>query len=191
MEIQLLSKYSLKTPSSIWFSGLSGSGKTTISRELKQLIENQTNTGVILLDGDELVELFSSKIVDRSEAARIERVNKYLSLVAILLKTPNTIPIVVMINHSQKLRSMIKNSPKSGNCLEVFINTPLSTCQKRDPKGHYLIASKTDKPNMIGLDLPFDRPNKPDVETSEKLSPKQSAELIFKKLIHDGVFYNG
>lgn len=180
--------YSLSILSSIWFSGLSGSGKTTISKELKILIEEKTNTGVVLLDGDELVELFSSNTVDRSEDARVERVNKYLSLVEILLKTPNIIPIVVMINHSQKLRNMIKGSPKSGHYFEVFVNTSLATCQKRDPKGHYAKANKTDIPNMIGIDLPFDTPSTPDIEISEKLSPKQSAKLIFEQLIQDGVF---
>lgn len=182
-----MNNLSLKIPSSIWFCGLSGAGKTTVSCEFKKIIENKTSAGVALLDGDELVELFSSKNVDRSEGARTERVKKYLTLVGILLKTPNVIPVVVMINHCQKLRQMVKESPLSGNYFEVFINTSINTCKDRDPKGHYQKAQNKESPLMIGLDLPFDTPENPDIEISEGISPKESADFIFQKLCQKGI----
>lgn len=185
-----MSQYKLAVKTSIWFCGLSGAGKTTISHELKQLIENKTSAGIVLLDGDELVELFSSKHVDRSEDARKERVKKYLTLVGILLKTPNVIPVVVMINHSQKLRQLVKESPLSGNYFGVFINTSINTCQNRDPKGHYHKAQNIESPQMIGIDLPFDIPEKPEVEITEGLSPEESAGMIFQQLCKKGILVN-
>lgn len=182
-----MNKLSLQIPSSIWFCGLSASGKTTISSELKLLIEKKTNTGIVLLDGDELVELFSSKNIDRSEEARTQRVQKYLALVGILLKTPNVIPVVVMINHSRKLRQMIKDSPLSGNYFEVFVNTTIDTCKKRDPKGHYKRAQADISPQVIGIDLPFETPNTPDVEITEGLAIDEAAAIIFKKLCDKGI----
>ena len=182
-----MKKVSLKIPTSIWFCGLSGAGKTTISRELKLLIECRSHSGVVLLDGDELVELFSSKKVNRSEDARTERVQKYLKLVGILLQTPNLIPIVVMINHSQQLRNMLKESPLSGNYFEVFVNTSIDTCKNRDPKGHYQKAQNKQSPQMIGIDLPFDIPENPDVEITENLSPEESADFIFQHLFKKGI----
>lgn len=178
----------LSKPTSIWFCGLSGAGKSTVSRELKHLIENETSAGVVLLDGDDLVELFSSKKVDRSEDARTERVKKYLTLVGILLKTPNIIPVVVMINHSQKLREMVKYSPLSGEYFEVFVNTSIKTCKNRDPKGHYSKAENIRSPQMVGVDLPFDIPDKPDVEINEDSTPQESADMILKKLKEKGIF---
>ena len=182
-----MKKVSLKIPASIWFCGLSGAGKTTISRELKLLIEKRSYSGVVLLDGDELVELFSSKNVNRSEDARTERVQKYLKLVGILLQTPNIIPVVVMINHSQKLMDMLKESPLSGNYFEIFINTSIDTCKNRDPKGHYQKALNNESPQMIGLDLPFDIPENPDVKINETLSPYEAADFIFQHLCKKGI----
>lgn len=182
-----MKKVFLKIPTSIWFCGLSGAGKTTVSRELKLLIESRTTAGVVLLDGDELVELFSTKNIDRSEKARTKRVLKYLKLVGILLQTPNVIPVVVMINHSNKLRQMVKESPLSGEYFEVFVNTSIKTCKDRDPKGHYLKAKASETPQMVGVDLPFDIPDNPDIEISENLSPQESANLIFHKLCKKGI----
>ena len=186
-----MNNLSLRIPSSIWFCGLSGAGKTTVSCELKKIIENKTSAGVVLLDGDELVELFSSKNVDRSEGARSERVKKYLILVGTLLKTPNVIPVVVMINHSQKLRQMVKESPLSGNYFEVFVNTSIDTCINRDPKGHYQKAQNIEFPQMVGVDLDFDIPKNPDVEITESLSPQVAADLIFQQLCKKGIFKLG
>lgn len=181
-------KLVLNKPASLWFCGLSGAGKTTVSLQLKTLIEKKTETGVVLLDGDEMVKLFSSSHVDHSEDARTERVKKYLQLVGILLKTPNLLPVVVMINHSSSLRQMIKDSPLSGHYFEVFINTSIDLCKLRDPKGHYQKAEKSAVPQMIGIDLPFNMPGNPDVEISEKSSPEEAAETIFQQLCKEGIF---
>ena len=178
-------KWNKKT--SIWFTGLSGAGKTTISLELKKIIESTTNSGVILLDGDELVEIFSTNTIDRSEDGRAERVRKYLNLVGLLLKTPRVIPVSVMINHSQKLRDMVSSSDKSGYCFQVYLEASLKTCQQRDPKGHYARAAQSDSPNMIGLDMPFDIPLSPNVSITENNSPEKAAQIIFNQLIKEEV----
>ncbi len=183
-----MKKNSLNKTTSIWFCGLSGAGKTTISLELKKVVETKTDTGVVLLDGDELVELFSSSSVDRSEQARIERVKKYTRLVSILLRTPRILPVVVMINHSHKLREMIKNSSEIGEYFEVYLNASLSTCEERDPKGHYKKSKESATPLMIGVDLPFDIPQNPDVVVNERVKPTDAAELIFNKLCERGIF---
>ena len=188
MALQLMKTYTWSKSSSIWFCGLSGAGKTTVSKALKELIETKTNAGVVLLDGDELVELFSSKQVDRSEEARIERVNKYLTLVGILLKTPRVIPIVTMINHRQELREMLRNSPLTGHYVEAFINTSLEICKQRDPKGHYAKAESNDCPRMIGLDISFEAPVNADISLTESNTPAESADLIFQELISQKVF---
>lgn len=183
-----MSRYKLSIKTSIWFCGLSGAGKTTISRALKHIVEKNTNSGVILLDGDELVELFSSKSVIRSEEARLERVKKYANLVRILLKTPNVLPVLVMINHSHTIREKLQSSEEIGKYFEVFVNTSLKTCQKRDPKGHYSKAAETENPNMIGLDINFDIPDSPDVEIDESFSPGKAAEKIFETLKEQKVY---
>ncbi|MCH2207196.1 MAG: adenylyl-sulfate kinase [Lentisphaerales bacterium] len=183
-----MNSYKWNKKTSIWFTGLSGAGKTTVSLELKKLIESTTDSGVILLDGDELVEIFSTNTIDRSEEGRIERVKKYLKLVGLLLNTPRVIPVVAMINHSQTLRNMIETADESGHCFLIYLETELKTCQQRDPKGHYARAAQVKSPNMIGLDLHFDIPTSPDVSITEKSSPSEAAQLILNQLIKEEVF---
>jgi len=136
----------------IWFTGLSGSGKTTIGKELIKFIENSTRKPVLLLDGDNLrdglnVDLgFSAK--DRFENIR------RASEVAKLFNEIGIIVIATFITPTNDLRDLIKDIIP--NVKFIYLETSLEVCEARDPKGLYAKARAGIIPEFTGVSAPFD-----------------------------------
>ncbi len=162
----------------LWLTGLPSAGKTTIAKEL---VPRLTARGwpVELLDGDEVRRGLSADLgFDRkSRETHAHRV----TFVAKVLARCGAIPIVALISPYRSSRARARE--EIGRFVEVYVNTPISLCQKRDVKGLYRRALAGEIKEMTGVDDPYEPPERPDlVVETEVHDPAQSAEFILKEL---------
>jgi len=143
----------------LWFTGLSGAGKTTIS----QAVENElTAQGykVEVLDGDVVRENLT-KGLGFSKADRDENIRR-IGFVAQLLTRNGVIVIVSAISPYRNIRDEVRN--RIGDFVEVYVNAPLAVCEKRDVKGLYKRARSGEIKSFTGIDDPYEPPMNPEVE---------------------------
>jgi adenylylsulfate kinase len=143
----------------LWFTGLSGAGKTTIS----QAVENElTAQGykVEVLDGDVVRENLT-KGLGFSKADRDENIRR-IGFVAQLLTRNGVIVIVSAISPYRNIRDEVRN--RIGDFVEVYVNAPLAVCEKRDVKGLYKRARSGEIKSFTGIDDPYEPPINPEVE---------------------------
>jgi len=162
----------------VWLTGLSGSGKTTIGASLQVQLQ-ELGMRAELLDGDEVRRQLSPDLgftkADRETHAR--RV-VYLSK---LLAKNGIITLVSLIAPYRSFREYARR--EIVDYVEVYVNTPLETCIKRDPKGLYKKALKGEITDMTGLQDPYEEPVNPElVIETERLTVEESARLILVKL---------
>ncbi|MBU6378569.1 MAG: adenylyl-sulfate kinase [Gammaproteobacteria bacterium] len=149
-----------QTAKCIWFTGLSGSGKSTLANALEaRLEENGRHT--MLLDGDNL-RLGLNKNLGFTEADRVENIRR-AGEVARLMVDAGLIVICSFISPYQADRDMVRQLFSDGQFFEVFVDTPLDECMRRDPKGLYKKALAGEIPNFTGVTSPYERPTKPEV----------------------------
>jgi adenylylsulfate kinase len=145
----------------IWFTGLSGSGKTTMASMLeKRLFE--FNYFCQILDGDN-VRSGINKNLKFTEEDRLENIRR-IAEVSKLFMNCGIILICSFISPTNEMRQMAKNIIGEDDFLEVFINTPLEVCEQRDPKGLYKKARAGEIKNFTGISAPFENPENPFVE---------------------------
>ena len=168
-----------KSGLTVWFTGLSGAGKTTLCRYVQ--IELATrNMAVEVLDGD-VVRTHLCKDLGYSEADRKENIRR-IAHVAKMLTHHGKIVLVAAISPyrsgREEARSII------GNFIEVYVNAPLSVCEQRDPKGLYHKARIGMIHGFTGIDDPYEAPLSPDVEclTGEE-SPRESAGKVLAAMM--------
>ncbi len=159
----------------IFFTGLSGSGKSTIANALEQkLFANGIKTYV--LDGDNIRKginkglSFSPK--DRSEN------NRRIGEISKLFVDAGIVVLAAFVSPYEKDRRFIEQTVGSENYLEVFVNTSLDICEQRDVKGLYEKARKGKIKNMTGISAPYEKPKNPDIEVSHKNSIQESVHII-------------
>ncbi len=144
----------------IWFTGLSGSGKSTLANALeKYLYERGYRT--FILDGDNVRSGLNSDL-DFSENARRENIRR-IAEVAKLMVDAGCITLSAFISPYQKERALVREKVGEDSYLEVFVNTPLEECEKRDVKGLYAKARAGEISNFTGISAPFEEPLNPDV----------------------------
>jgi bifunctional enzyme CysN/CysC len=154
----------------IWFTGLSGSGKSTLANALdKQLYALGKHT--YLLDGDN-VRHGLNRDLGFTEEDRVENIRR-VAEVAKLMVDAGLIVLVSFISPFQQDRAMARSLFNDGEFIEVFVDTPLEVCEKRDVKGLYAKARKGELKNFTGIDSPYEAPVAPDVHLR---SPQQSLE---------------
>ena len=143
----------------IWFTGLSGSGKTTIAHRLYLALKKNKKIRVEFIDGDIFRENFTKDLgfsfKDRNE--NIRRVGYLVEL----LSRHDIITIASFISPYKKQREYLRQ--KIGNFIEVYVNTPLEICEYRDTKGLYSKARKGDIKNFTGVSDPYECPEKPEI----------------------------
>jgi len=145
----------------IWFTGLSGSGKTTLASLLeKRLFE--LNYFCQILDGDN-VRSGINKNLHFTEKDRMENIRR-IAEISKLFMNCGIILICAFISPTNEMRQMAKEIIGEDDFLEVFVNTPLEVCEKRDPKGLYKKARKGEIKNFTGISAPFETPDKPFIE---------------------------
>ena len=144
----------------IWFTGLSGSGKTTIAKEVERILHQQ---GFItqLLDGDNIRTGINNNLgfsqEDRSEnIRRIAEVSK-------LFLNCGIITINCFVSPTNTIRNQARTIIGEDDYIEILVDTPLEVCEKRDTKGLYAKARAGEIKDFTGISAPFERPDKPDL----------------------------
>ncbi|MDA3884317.1 MAG: adenylyl-sulfate kinase [Candidatus Delongbacteria bacterium] len=148
-----------QTPLTIWFTGLSGSGKSTLANEVeKRLVSHGKHT--MLLDGDN-VRHGLNKNLGFKEPDRIENIRR-VAEVAKLMNNAGLIVIASFISPYEQDRENARDIIGE-NFIEVYVSTPLETCQERDVKGLYKKANSGEIPNFTGISSPYEAPEHPDI----------------------------
>ena len=160
----------------VWFTGLSGSGKSTIANATeKKLIETNINT--YILDGDN-VRHGLNKDLAFSQEERIENIRR-IGEVCNLFIDAGIVVLASFISPYRENREAVKNIVGSDNFVEVYINTSLEECEKRDSKGLYEKARKGEIDNFTGISAPYEIPASPDIEIkTEELSLNDAVTKI-------------
>ena len=161
----------------LWFTGLSGSGKSTISNGLEVKL-NDNNIRTLILDGDN-IRSGLNKDLDFSDLSRSENIRR-VAEVSKLLMDAGTVVLASFISPFQKDRELAKKIIGKSHYIEVFVNTSLETCKKRDVKGLYAKSKAGLIKNMTGLDSKYEHPSSPDITIEESFTIDESVELIFK-----------
>jgi len=171
-------------PCILWFTGLSGSGKSTVANAVEsKLLELKKHT--YLLDGDN-VRMGLNKGLTFSDEDRIENIRR-IGEVSKLFVDAGSIVLTAFISPFQKERDVVRDLVDEGEFIEVFIDTPLGICESRDPKGLYEKARKGEIPNFTGISSPYEAPKKPEIHVkTEKLSIDESAVQIVTYLEERG-----
>jgi len=149
-----------QTPRVLWFTGLSGAGKSTIANALEQkLVAMGHHT--YLLDGDN-VRHGLNKDLGFDDVGRVENIRR-IGEVAKLMTDAGLIVITAFISPFRSDRQMVRQLFREGEFLEVFVDTPLAIAEQRDPKGLYAKARTGQIQNFTGIDSPYERPQTPEV----------------------------
>lgn len=166
----------------LWFTGLSGAGKTTITQALeKKLTEN--DYGIEVLDGD-VVRTNLTKGLGFSKADRDENIRR-IGFVSHLLTRHGVIVLVSAISPYRDIRGEVRE--KIGNFVEIFVNAPLAVCERRDVKGLYQKARQGEIKGFTGIDDPYEEPLNPEVECRTDLENlEESVAKVWAKLIELG-----
>ncbi|MEO8109958.1 MAG: adenylyl-sulfate kinase [Ginsengibacter sp.] len=145
----------------IWFTGLSGAGKSTIANLVEQELFNR-NIHTYSLDGDN-IRAGINKGLGFSESDRHENIRR-IGEIARLFVDSGTIVIAAFITPLEKDRQMLRDIIGKDDLVEVFVNTPLDECERRDVKGMYKKARAGIIKDFTGISAPYENPQSPDIE---------------------------
>ena len=162
----------------IWFTGLSGSGKSTIANALEQKLFNQ-GFKTYTLDGDNIRKGINNDLTF-SPKDRKENIRR-IAEVANLMVDAGLIVLAAFVSPYIKDRESIRNIVGKDNFVEVFVNTSIEECEKRDVKGLYKKAIEGKIKDFTGVNAPYEHPENPDIEIiTDNISIEKSVELIYK-----------
>jgi bifunctional enzyme CysN/CysC len=164
----------------IWLTGLPGAGKTTLASALEQRLREQGRPTCVL-DGDSL-RTGLCRDLGFSEADRIENVRRVAEVARLMVDAGLTV-MVALVSPFRAQRRLARQLLSDGEFIEVFIDTPLEECERRDPKGMYARARKGKLKNFTGIDSRYERPENPDVRIDTSvMSVEASVELVLRHL---------
>jgi bifunctional enzyme CysN/CysC len=168
-------------PAVLWFTGLSGSGKSTIANLVEKKLYRM-NRHTMLLDGDN-VRHGLNKDLGFTEADRIENIRR-VGEVARLMADAGLIVITAFISPFRAEREMVRAMLPEGEFFEIFIDTPLPVAEGRDIKGLYKKARSGELKNFTGIDSPYEKPVNPELHIdTTAMSPEDAATLIVDTLL--------
>jgi bifunctional enzyme CysN/CysC len=172
-------------PCVIWFTGLSGAGKSTIANLLEKRL-HALGRHTYLLDGDN-VRQGLNKDLGFTEADRVENIRR-VSEVARLMADAGLIVLVSFISPFRAERRTARGLMGEGEFYEVFVDAPLEVAEARDPKGLYKKARRGELKNFTGVDSPYEVPEAPEVKIdTTHVTPERAAEAILERLRGAGV----
>ena len=163
----------------VWFTGLSGAGKSTIANRLEQLLY-ATGHHTMLLDGDNLRHGLNRDL-GFTEVDRVENIRR-AGEVAKLFVDAGLIVLCSFISPFRAERDMVRRLVAQDEFIEVFVDTPMEECARRDPKGLYAKAKLGQIRNFTGIDAPYEAPTQPEIHLRAMGEPEDSAELVVRKL---------
>jgi len=171
----------------VWMTGLSASGKSTIACILEQMLLHKKKHAY-RLDGDN-IRMGLNKNLGFSAEDRAENIRR-IGEVAKLFTDAGVIAITSFISPYKKDRDAVRASMKPGEFVEVYVHVSLETAEKRDPKGLYKKARAGQLKGFTGIDDPYEAPEKPEIliET-EKANPGEAAKIIFEYLQSHGYLH--
>jgi bifunctional enzyme CysN/CysC len=164
----------------LWFTGLSGAGKSTIANLVdRRLCELGRHTA--LLDGDNLRHGINRDLGSTTEA-RVENMRRVTEIAALLVDA-GLITLVSLISPFRSERETARHRLDAGEFVEIHIATPLADCESRDPKGLYRRARAGELPNFTGIDQPYEAPAAPEITIdTAMISADAACELIVNYL---------
>ncbi|MFC3106604.1 sulfate adenylyltransferase subunit CysN [Undibacterium arcticum] len=172
-------------PRILWFTGLSGAGKSTVANLVEKKL-HALGRHTYLLDGDN-VRHGLNKDLGFSEADRVENIRR-VAEVARLMLDAGLITLVSFISPFRAERRMARELVGPGEFIEVFIDTPISVAEQRDPKGLYQKARRGELKNFTGIDSPYEPPESPEIRIdTTSQSPEQAADFIVARLLANGI----
>ncbi|MCJ7420782.1 sulfate adenylyltransferase subunit CysN [Sphingomicrobium astaxanthinifaciens] len=168
-------------PAILWFTGLSGAGKSTIANLVeKKLVARGRHT--FLLDGDNIRHGLN-KDLGFTDADRIENIRR-IGEVAKLMTEAGLIVLTAFISPFRAERQMVRDMCAEGDFIEIFVDTPLRIAEERDEKGLYAKARAGKIKNFTGIDSPYEAPLKPDLRIdTTKLDAEAAAEAVVAALL--------
>ncbi len=168
-------------PRVLWFTGLSGSGKSTIANEVEKSL-NLMNRHTFLLDGDN-VRHGLNKDLGFTEADRIENIRR-VGEVAKLMADAGLIVLTAFISPFRAERELVRGMLPEGEFIEIFVDTPLEVAEARDVKGLYKKARAGALKNFTGIDSPYEAPESPEITVNTvDMSPQEAAEFIVRQIM--------
>jgi bifunctional enzyme CysN/CysC len=175
----------LQTPCVLWFTGLSGAGKSTVADLVEQELQKRGRR-TMLLDGDNVRHGLNHDL-GFTEADRVENIRR-VAEVAKLMVEAGLIVLVSFISPFRSERRMARDLLEQDEFLEIFVDAPLDVCEARDPKGLYKKARTGALPNFTGIDSPYQPPETPELHLrSDQGTPEQSAGKVIRLLQRRGL----
>jgi bifunctional enzyme CysN/CysC len=171
-------------PKLLWFTGLSGAGKSTIANLVEQKLHAR-GRHTFLLDGDN-VRLGLNKDLGFTAADRVENIRR-AGEAARLMMDAGLIVLTAFISPFRAERAMVRELVPDGDFIEIFVDTPLAEAERRDVKGLYKKARAGKLANFTGVDSPYEAPEQPEIRIDTmKLDPEAAAERIVRHLLNAG-----
>ena len=173
-------KLKQQKPCILWFTGLSGSGKSTIANAVEELLYQQKKH-TYLLDGDNIRHGLN-KSLGFSEVDRVENIRR-VGEVSKLFCDSGIIVLSAFISPFRADRNIVRNLSRDGEFIEIFVDTPLEVCEQRDPKGLYKKARAGEIKNFTGIDSPYETPESPEVHIhNHDISVLEAAQVVIDYL---------
>lgn len=173
----------------VWFTGLSGAGKSTVAEELTvRLLEHGRR--VTVLDGD-VVRTHLSHGLGFDKEDRDRNILR-IGFVAAEVSTHGGLVVCAAVSPYRAARNEVRNMVGPDRFIEVFVDTPLEVCEERDTKGFYAKARAGEITNFTGISDPYERPLNPEIVLdTESTTPQENAEIILSRLIEEGFVVDG
>lgn len=168
-------------PVVLWFTGLSGSGKSTIANAVDELL-TQNGNHTYLLDGDN-IRMGLNKGLSFSEEDRVENIRR-IGEVAKLFVDAGLIVLSAFISPFAADRATVRSLLGDGEFIEIFVDTPIEVCASRDPKGLYAKAKAGEIKEFTGLTSLYEAPENPEIVLhNDKMEKTKCAAIIFEYLL--------
>ena len=179
------SKMKAQRPATVWFTGLPSSGKSTILNLVEQKLSRR-GVHTYALDGDNL-RLGLNRDLGFTEADRVENVRR-AGEVARLMVDAGLVVLCAFVSPFRNERRSVRERHDAGEFIEVFVDTPLSECERRDPKGLYAKARAGKAFHVTGIDSPYEPPHDPEIRLpTETGTPDEMADRVIAELVRLGV----
>lgn len=163
-----------KTGFAVFFTGLSGAGKSSLADLLADKLSKQTNKNIVRLDGDDIRKIFLKNLGFTKKDRDINI--KFIGIIAKEIINQNAIAVCSAIAPYRKTREYIKKIiKKNGDFIEIYVSTPIAICSKRDSKGLYKNNKLGIIKNLTGVDHPYEPPLNPHFKINNAAADRNTA----------------